>query len=358
MIPDTYQPWEVSPGRVRSLKPKTVTGGTQITIPEFGLTTAIVFTGDLSDKGMLVFWQDKSRQLIADAAQYAYDLAAYERNKVVTVSQKLEHVSTPVAGARSLLDDCDNRLNIAAIYLKNRDYSHAYMEADRALRPLRILMRLQWEKATAGQTTTTASPYAVSYYTLPKQWEFVDAIKHSTAGANLLAWGGFEGQPDKMWTTRQVTLDEVLMQARLSDDKAHEGKQFLELNVVPKPDPANPSAKPKPPEVLERTFVAVDSPKVRVAPGSIVRISGWVRIPRPITGTADGVLMYDSVGGEPLAVRTTAQTGWKKFELHRRAPSSGEVSVTLALTGLGTAQFDDVRIEPLLPNAPRASSHP
>jgi hypothetical protein len=34
--------------------------------------------------------------------------------------------------------------------------------------------------------------------------------------------------------------------------------------------------------------------------------------------------------------------------LYRRAPSSGEVSVTLALTGIGTAQFDDVRIEPLL----------
>ena len=103
------------------------------------------------------------------------------------------------------------------------------------------------------------------------------------------------------------------------------------------------------PEALERTFLAVDSPKVRVAPGTLVRISGWIRIPQAITATADGALMYDSVGGEPLAVRLTAPMGWKKFELYRRAPSSGEVSVTLALTGIGSAHFDDVRIEPMLP---------
>ena len=44
-------------------------------------------------------------------------------------------------------------------------------------------------------------------------------------------------------------------------------------------------------------------------------ISGWVRIPRPIIATADGALLYDSVGGEPLAVRLTAPTkGWQKYE--------------------------------------------
>jgi hypothetical protein len=30
-------------------------------------------------------------------------------------------------------------------------------------------------------------------------------------------------------------------------------------------------------------------------------------------------------------------------------PSSGTINVTLALTGLGTVYFDDIRIEPLVP---------
>jgi hypothetical protein len=37
-------------------------------------------------------------------------------------------------------------------------------------------------------------------------------------------------------------------------------------------------------------------------------------------------------------------------------PSSGTLQVTLALTGLGTVYFDDVRIEPLL--GPEAGSAP
>jgi hypothetical protein len=349
-IPDTYQPWLVSPGHVQALKPKTVTGGTQITIPEFDLTSTVVFTGDLSPKGLLSFWQDKSRRLSPEAAQYSYDLATHEKNKIMTVCRQLERVAPPIAGAQDLLNYTDDRLAVAAAYMRNQDYPNAYVEAQRALRPLRVLMRLQWEQATAGQSTGTTSPYGLSYFTLPRNWELREALKHAVAGSNLLPWGGFEGQPDKSWTTRQTTLDDVKMQSRLSDEKAHEGKQFLELNVVPKPDPARPGSKPKAPEALERTLIAVDSPKVRVAPGTIVRISGWIRIPQAITATADGAMLYDSIGGEPLAARVTGATGWRKFELYRRVPSSGEVSVTLALTGIGTAHFDDIRIEPMLPH--------
>ena len=60
-------------------------------------------------------------------------------------------------------------------------------------------------------------------------------------------------------------------------------------------------------------------------------------------------MFYDSVGGEELAVRLTEPTQWKKVTLYRRVPSSGAINVTLALTGLGTVYFDDVRVEPLVP---------
>ena len=101
------------------------------------------------------------------------------------------------------------------------------------------------------------------------------------------------------------------------------------------------------PAALERTFLAVNSPPVRLPPGSLVRISGWVRLPEDVKATADGVMLYDSVAGEGLAVRLTDRTGWKAFHLYRRVPPSGAVSVTMAMTGIGTAYFDDIRIEPL-----------
>jgi len=54
-----------------------------------------------------------------------------------------------------------------------------------------------------------------------------------------------------------------------------------------------------------------------------------------------------------MAVRLHRTPGWRQVTLFREVPESGRIHVTLALTGLGTAYFDDVKIEPLLdPNDP------
>jgi hypothetical protein len=72
----------------------------------------------------------------------------------------------------------------------------------------------------------------------------------------------------------------------------------------------------------------------------------------------DGALFYDTAGGEPLAIRLTDATKWKKYTLYRKVPASGQIGVTLALTGLGAVYFDDVRIEPLTSTVPPTSPTP
>jgi len=360
MVPPSMVPIEVSPGDAHTLPSKRTRQGTEITIRDFSLTSAIVFTGDLA--GSLQYFQEQNRKLGPSAAQFANELVRVESDKVRNVSLQLSKVAPPLTGRDDLLRDTDQRARIAGDYLKNQDYRSAYMEASRAMRPLRLLMRLQWEQAVKPLNgNPAASPYAVSYYTLAKQWAFQETIKRSVPGTNLLSGGGFEGQPDPSWTVRQTTLDDVVMRPRLSDLKPHEGKQCLELSITPKPIPAEPGKQPPPvraPEALDRTFLAVTSPTVKLAPGSLVRISGWVRVPEPIKASADGVMFYDSIGGFELAVRLTGKTDWKQFMLYRRVPASGEVSLTMALTGLGTAQFDDVRIEPMLPVTETTAAKP
>ena len=81
-----------------------------------------------------------------------------------------------------------------------------------------------------------------------------------------------------------------------------------------------------------------------------------MKVPQEIAGSADGVLFYDDAGGEPLGVRVSQQPQWKHFNLYRRVPASGQISVTVALTGIGTAYFDDLRIEPLVPEGRTAES--
>ena len=113
---------------------------------------------------------------------------------------------------------------------------------------------------------------------------------------------------------------------------------------APVPAPKDPKQVPA---VLERTCILLHSPVVTLPPGTLVRISAWVRIPQAINGSIDGALFYDSIGGEPLAIRLRPAMAWKKYSLYRKVPASGRVNVTLALSGIGEVFFDDICIEPL-----------
>ncbi len=372
LVPPSFQCWEVAPGEVKALKvEKGKVGGMEVVLPEFGLTSAIVFTSDIA---LIQHFQElcwARRQL---AAQYTYDLAVKELEKVARVEEELEKSGHTLPDGQALMKDAYDRLKAAKALWENHQYGAAYQEAQRALRPARIMMRAQWDKALRGLETPVSSPYAVSFYTLPRHWEFMDQINASSPGANLLTAGDFEvvpGRPVEQWYTQQSTLDEVDLRAERVAEiavkppknakagaqttlTAKEGRQFLVLEIKPK-------SKTVPVSGLERTYLAVSSPTVKLAPGTLVRVSGWMAVPESIQLSPDGALLYDSAGGEPLAVRLAAATRakdtepieWRHFTLYRRVPASGMMNVTLALTGIGRVAFDDIRIEPM--GAPAAA---
>ena len=96
-VPGSMQAWEVLPGDVRGLRIERVVGGTQVTLPEFGLTTAIVFT---SDTNLIVRFQEGTRSRRQQAAQWTYDLAVYSLDKILKVEAELEragHTLQPTA---------------------------------------------------------------------------------------------------------------------------------------------------------------------------------------------------------------------------------------------------------------------
>ncbi|MFO0808043.1 MAG: hypothetical protein U0746_05430 [Gemmataceae bacterium] len=355
-VPVGTQAWHVSPADVTSLPTRRIVGGTEVTLREFDQSAAIVFTSDNSPNGLLVRWQDQSRRMAKMAAQWSYDLARVELDKVEKVQAELTELAKvdkapTVPDADSLLKKARSSLDEAKAAWDSNDFGKAYHDAQRALRPARILMRAHWEaaaKSLGPDAPPTASPYAVSFYTLAKHWKFRADLSACTPGGNALPTGDFEkdGLPPG-WQPAQSLPDDVDGEARLTNVEPHEGRQCLMLQVRPK---VPPGANTPAPLALEPTFVGAVSPPVNLPPGSLVRISGWVKLAKPVTASADGVLLFDSIGGEPLGVRLTAATnGWKRFTLFRRVPSSGQVQVTAALTGLGSAYFDDLRIEPLQP---------
>jgi hypothetical protein len=364
-VPNGAQAWEVLPGEVRSLPSERAVGGTKVIVPEFGLTTAIVFTSDNGPNGLVARFQKQATQQRKLAAQWAHDLAQVELEKVARVNEELEQAGHRLLDGAALVADARTRLNASTVSFNNGLYSNSYREAQAAMRPLRILMRAHWEQAVhdlnaisnpdarpredylRNTSSPMASPYAMSFYTLTKHWQLVDQVRQAGPGPNVLPGGDFEAPPaDIPFTAQQDTLDDVVMTADRTNERPHNGQRSLRLQIKPKDPKRNPPA-------LERTFLAIHSPAVRLEPGTLVQISGWVRIPEAITASADGALLYDSAGGEPLAVRLTEATEWKKFTLYRRVPADGSIYVTAALTGLGTAYFDDLQIEPLVLGAPR-----
>jgi hypothetical protein len=381
-VPASFQCWEVTPGEVRAIRAKHGSvGGMEITLQDFGLTTSIVFTSDVA---LIQEFQNlcvARRQL---AAQYTYDLAVQELEKITKIEEQLEKAGHALPDSAALMKDANDRLKMAKDYWDNHQFSNAYREAQLALRPARILMRNQWKSATNKLDSPVSSPYAVSFYTLPRHWQFMDQVSATKAADNLIPGGDFElvhGRAQETWSPQQSTLDDVDMRIErvseiwmaTTDPKtkkpgprgkltAKEGKQFVILEIKPKDQGSAgkgeaaavkadaPTAKGGHlPKALERTFLALVTPTVKLQPGSLVRVSGWMAIPDNIQSSPDGALFYDSAGGEPLAVRLCGKTeGWKHFTLYRRVPASGELNVTLALTGLGRVAFDDIRIEPLM----------
>lgn len=352
------QAWEVSPGSVHAVRAERVAGGVKVVIPEFGLTTALVFTSDVNaaDGGQVGRLQQAARRSCKLAAQWSYDLAVEELAKVERVNSQLEQMRQSQPDGQALLSKARDHLNAAREAWTREtpsDFRICYLESQRAMRPLRILMRAHWDRAVAPLDSPVCSPYAVSFYTLPQHWQFAEEIKGKQPNGNLMKNGDFETPADQVpeaWSLQEVSLDPVQMAARRVTEKPHEGKQCLKLEVKPT-DPAIP------PAALERTFLAVNSPQFPVQPGSIVRLSGWVRIHEKIQASPDGVLLFDSIGGEPLALRLTQATPWRKFTWYRRVPESGTVSLTMALTGIGSVCFDDVRIEPLVPGQPNSAAN-
>ena len=105
------------------------------------------------------------------------------------------------------------------------------------------------------------------------------------------------------------------------------------------------------PEALERTYLVISTPNINLPANTMVCLSGWYRIPTPLKASADGLLVYDSAGGEALGLRLYSAPSWKQFTLYRTVPSSGQINLSLALTGIGTVYFDDLKVEALQPAA-------
>jgi hypothetical protein len=348
-IPDTYQAYEVTPAGLRPLRHKRVSGGVRVELNGFGLGSVVLLT---QDTNVVRFTMDHLREKGRRAAELRRHLSGHLQLTAETIHQRLVDegqvppemlppLATLLRTARSELQQADHHLTVA-------DFHAAYLAAGRATRPLSILMRRHGDRARRSLGSPVAGPLACQFTTLPEHWRFATYLQAAHVGANQLPAGEFESLASLTsagWEHLQFSQQDLKPSVHLAREAARTGRSGLRLRVRSNtPDP--------PPEMVEATPVWVTSAPVPVGTGQLVRIQGWVNVPRPLTGSIDGLLIYDSLGGEPLAQRFAETSGWQPFTLFRVAPANGTLRVTFALTGMGEAWIDDVKIQPVIQSLP------
>jgi hypothetical protein len=343
--------FEISTTAIDEVQAERVAGGKQVTIKRFD-TTAALFTTDNLD--LIERLREKMKTLRGPAARVSLELARAKLERVAEVDLELHKLGIGQPDAGWLLAKAQERVDYAETELRAERYHDSRLISGEAMQLLRILQQAYWDDAVRRMYAPVSSPHTLCFQTLPDHWRMIARFGRARmeGARNVLRSGDFEDFDTMVaegWKHEQTTIEGVRATAELYP-RAHKGTYSLRLIAAPD------SGKDAPASVPERP-VTVISPAVTVHKGQLVYISGWVKVTAPSQGNLDGAIFYDSLAGPAAALRWRTIADWRKFEVVREVTETTELTVTMALTGLGEIRFDDLEIIPLdVESSPAARS--
>lgn len=186
----------------------------------------------------------------------------------------------------------------------------------------------------------TASPLVVHPFLVPLHWASISRFSQLEWSPNGMPGGDFEDLNHMIqvgWRHSSSGGATVASQATLLAEAAYDGRRGLQLQsqVVSQLEAV----------AVEHTPIWVDSAVMPIPGNHLVRIAGNVKIDQAIKGSIDGVTIRDSLGGDALQQRLPVTEGWMPFVVYRATTEPHDLRLTLALTGLGTVQFDEITVQ-------------
>lgn len=331
--------WEITSTAIRSLERKRVTGGIQITLPQFDVATAVVLT---SDRGLVDLLREKVESQKEASAKLSLELAKLKLERVTDVDRQLQKLGVGQSDSRLILERARGLLRQANDANSRRDFHTARLQCTGVMQLLRILQHAYWSDTVRTLSGPTASPHTACFNTLPDHWEMLARLGRSTPGqqSNLLRSGGFEDFDAMIaegWRHEQKNTPGIRATAELYP-RPKTGEYCLRLIAAPTPGE-------EPPASLSERPVTVTSPPLPVRKRQIVYVGGFVKVVAPTLASQDGAMVYDSVAGPSGAVRwRNVSPNWQQFSLLREIPESGDFTLTFTLGGMGEVYFDDIRV--------------
>ena len=333
-VPETNSVFQLTPVGLFPLSHQRVTGGMQIQQTTTAGRPLVMLTSDTGVIGSL-------SRLSAAGSRRSAELARQLARTQLQMVESVEAAWPPDAGVTAAIQQARNHLGRAETRLAAADITRSYQASQQMLDALASARRRRWEIAVQDWPSPLSSPLAISHSTLRLQPRLADLIRQSQSVPSTLPGGTFESLnqlTSSGWRHIQHPLPGVSSRVELSHGTPRNGHFCLQMvTEVNDPEIA--------PAVLESAPLWISSPAIEVTPGTLVQIRGWVRIEKQITGSQDGLLVFDNHGGRTLAMRMQAKPDWQEFVLYRAVGDTGQVNVTLALTGYGKVCVDDVAIE-------------
>jgi hypothetical protein len=344
-VPEAHRAWEIAPGGLRPVRQQRVTGGVSVTLDAFTTHTLVLLSGEPAVTGRV---QEQLRSLAAVELASARGLAALSLASAADLLGRLPPQAfsgPPPVAAGPMLTEA-SRLAAAGEALVAGDPAAASRSLRKAAAIAGQFERRIWENAVKAEGSMVSSPLVCSDATLGEAWQFIAARTGTAPGEQLLAGGEME-QLEPLaqggWRHFARPPDEVRTAVEVSPSRPASGRGCLRLVATP----ADPE---EPPIVVETPPVWITTPPLTAPVGKLLEISAQVWVPAAISGSVDGLMVFDSLGGPALAERVGATNDWRRLVLHRIVPpeAAGEpFTVTFALSGLGEARIDDVSVRVL-----------
>jgi hypothetical protein len=338
-VPEAHQAWELSPGGLRPVRQKRVTGGVSLVLDSFRSSGLLLLSGD---PAVTAHVQERVRELTPIALASARSVAGLVLADGAELLARLPPSALGHLPAAAMLSAAQ-RDALEGEALAATDMAAAIAKIERAAAIGGQFERLTWERGVVATGSMVAGPLATSDATLAEHWRFVEALGSVQAGANLLPGGGME-RIDELsgsgWRHFAVNQPEIRTAVEIARDDPASGAASLEIRA----EPTNPAETPV---VVETPPVWITSPPIAAPTGKLLQIEARVWVPQAVKGSVDGLLVFDSLGGPALAERVGMTPGWRRLVLYRIVPAdaAGEpLTVTFAMTGLGAARIDDVSI--------------
>jgi hypothetical protein len=325
---------------LRLLDTQRVAGGLRIAIPDFHSPAMVL----ISREPMVI--NSVSRRLQERAGQVTqlrFQVVADAAQRTEAITQQLSLHGITDKHAADDLKRANAQLKRAQLLLRESNVVSAERLSASASESVFAARHALWQRSIRGLPAPTASPLCTQFGTLPWHWHLVRNLPSPRRAFNILPNGDFEDSTQRPngWQTWEHAPADVAADVSLTGDDAKTGSRCLRLRAVGRSAAVSES-------VIESPLVWLNSPPLPVAAGQIVRIKGAIKIPTPVRGSADGVLIFDSLGGPELGYRLRHTAGWQPFVLYRATGQAESITLTVALTGVGEALLDSVTVSPLV----------